>query len=65
MKNFRERDLKAARMTNALCSFRFEDNEGIKPFFQKMSKYTCLTIKSLKDGKFRVILLNHQLLNNK
>lgn len=34
-----EKDLKAARMTNALCSYHFEDNEGINQFIQKMSKY--------------------------
>lgn len=60
-----EKDLKAVRMTNALYSFCFEDNEGIKQFFQKMSKYMCLTIKSLKDGKFKMVLLSHQLPNNK
>lgn len=52
MKNFRERDLKAARLINALCSFHFEDNEGIKQFLQKMSKYTCLT-KSLNGWKIQ------------
>lgn len=46
-------------MTNALGSFDYEDNEGIKQFLQSMSKYT-LNYEVTLSEKPKVVLLNHQ-----